>query len=133
MTSLETSDPKKQALIEASQRHRKELEKEVRSISSTAEKTITNLLFIGGALALSYFAYSQLFGSKAKKKKKQKVDNISEENEANNSPKESSFFSHVGEVILTQATMAILELARERLSAYLESRNNKDENSKLTY
>ncbi len=125
-----TSDLEKKKLLEASNRHKTALEEEVKSISHTAEKAITNALFIGGALALTYLVVSQVAGSKSRKKKKQKqkdesgggIDDLKESTPP-------SFLSHVGEVIITQATMAILELAKERLATYLDSRKNTDDNS----
>lgn len=126
----ETSDPEKKKLLEASNRHKSALEEEVKSISHTAEKAITNALFIGGALALTYLVVSQIAGSKSLKKKKQKQKeeggNELDEMKESSPP---SFLSHVGEIIITQATMAILEMAKERLSTYLESRKNTDDNS----
>lgn len=131
MELLETSDPQKKKLIEASARHKRELQKEVKSITTTTEKVITNALFIGGALALAYLAYSQMTGSKSKKKKAKKQHEPLDENEEElkETQKTPSFLSHVGEIVITQATMAILELARERLSSYLESRKSDNENS----
>lgn len=125
MKSLETTDPEKAKLTEASLRHRKELEKEVKAISKTAENAITNALFIAGALALTYFAFSQLTKGSRKKKKEKKASE-GEENVVMAKDAEPTFLSHVGEIILTQATMAILELAKERLSAYLEKRKDED-------
>lgn len=131
MELLETTDPQKKKLIEASARHKRELEKEVKSITSTTEKALTNALFIGGALALAYIAYSQIAGGKSKKKKAKRQKEKDEEFDETTEKAEtsSSFLSHVGEIVVTQATMVILEMAREQLASYLESRKSSDENS----
>lgn len=131
MELLETTDPQKKKLIEDSNRHKKELAKEIKSITNTTEKVVTNALFIGGALALAYLAYSQIAGSKAKKKKAKKRKEVDDEpeDESYEISKSSTFLSHVGEIVVTQATMAILELAKERLASFIESRKTTDENS----
>ncbi|MCB0486987.1 MAG: hypothetical protein R2820_07680 [Cyclobacteriaceae bacterium] len=124
---METSNPEKRRLLQTSERHRQEIESEVKSISKSAEKALTNALFIGGALALTYLVVSQVAGSKARKKKKKQDDQEDQESEHHDSS--PSFLSHVGEIIVTQATMTLLELAKDRLSDYLQKRQSTDDNS----
>lgn len=126
---METSNPEKRRLLQTSERHRQEIESEVKSISKSAEKVMTNALFIGGALALTYLVVSQVTGSKARKKKKKQADNEDHESEHQDSSSSPSFLSHVGEIIVTQATMTLLELAKDRLSDYLQKRQSTDDNS----
>lgn len=127
MELMETSNPEKRRLMQASERHRKEIESEVKSISKGAEKVLTNALFISGALALTYLVVSQVAGSKSRKKKKKVSDKEDEQVEHHDSS--PSFLSHVGEIVITQATMALLELAKDRLSDYLQKRQSTDEHS----
>ncbi|HNP96833.1 MAG TPA: hypothetical protein PKJ63_14435 [Cyclobacteriaceae bacterium] len=124
---METSNPEKRRLLQTSERHRQEIENEVKSISKSAEKALTNALFIGGALALTYLVVSQVTGSKARKKKKKQSE--AEDQEAEHQEAAPSFLSHVGEIIVTQATMTLLELAKDRLSDYLQKRQSTDDNS----
>ena len=53
MELLETQSPERRKLLETSERHKRELEKEVKSVSEKTEKAITNALIIGGSLALT--------------------------------------------------------------------------------
>jgi len=127
MELMETSNPEKRRLLQTSERHRQEIENEVKSISKSAEKALTNALFIGGALALTYLVVSQVTGSKTRKKKKKQSE--AEDQEAEHQEAAPSFLSHVGEIIVTQATMTLLELAKDRLSDYLQKRQSADDNS----
>jgi hypothetical protein len=123
MELLETQDPEKKRLIETSNRHKYELEKEIQSISERTQNTITNALLIGGALALTYFTVSQLTGSKKKKKKKAKAalaDESAYEGESN----EPTFLTQIGEKIITQATVILIDIAREKLADYLQSKRS---------
>lgn len=128
MKLLKKSEDKKQALIETSAYYKKELEGEMKSISKNTERIITNALFIGGALALTYLAVTQLSGSKSKKKKAKRQQEESEETETSE-PSKPNIISQVGEIVMTQATMALLEFAKEKLAEYLHSRKSTDENS----
>lgn len=131
MKLLKTSEDKKQALIETSAYYKKELEGEMKSISKNTERIITNALFIGGALALTYLAVTQLSGSKSKKKKAKHQQEEGEETETSETsePSKPNIISQVGEIVMTQATMALLEFAKEKLAEYLHSRKSTDENS----
>jgi ADP-ribosylglycohydrolase len=129
MELLETQDPEKKKLIEASDRHKHELEKEVKAMADKTERTLKNALIIGGALALTYLVVSQLSGSKGKKRKKAKaIHNGKEEAPATeqeepietNSP--PSFLSQLGERVATQATVMLLDIAKEKLADYLSKR-----------
>jgi hypothetical protein len=126
MKLLEKSDSEKKKLIEKSERYKREIEAEVDSISQNTERILTNALFIGGALALTYFAVTGLTGSKKKKSKKRK--NQTEEDEVEESS-EPSVMSQIGEVVITQATMVLLEFAKEKLAEYLQRNQANDEDS----
>jgi len=133
MELLETQDPEKKKLLETSERHRRELEKGVQDISQRTERVLTNALIVGGVLALSYFAVSQFSKSKSKKKKHKKegvpsnsdgkVDTIETEVAVDTSP---SLLSEIGTKVINQATLILIELARERLMEYLQSRKKND-------
>lgn len=127
MKLLEKSDAEKKKLIEASNRYKEEIEAEVESISKTTERAITNALFIGGALALTYFAVTGFKNAKRKKGKSKKKQ--SSEDADFEEPKEPTVMSQIGDALITQATMILLEFAREKLSEYLQRRKPEDENS----
>lgn len=133
MELLETQDPEKKKLIEASDRHKREMEKEVNDLSQKTEKMLTNALIIGGSLALTYVVISSLSGRKKKKnKRKARATQVAadegheEEHEENEGP---SMLSKVGSHLLNQATFMLLDIAKDKLAEYLASRKKSDENS----
>ncbi|MFZ1807915.1 MAG: hypothetical protein WAU36_11855 [Cyclobacteriaceae bacterium] len=126
MKLLEESDIEKQKLEKASALYKKEIESEIKSISKSTEKVVTNALFIGGALALTYLAVTQFSGSK-KKKSKHKKNEDAEEIEDSYEPSPPNMLSQVGDILVTQATMVLLEFAKEKLSEYLHSRKGTDD------
>jgi FtsZ-interacting cell division protein ZipA len=136
MELLETQDPQKRKLIETSDRYKHELQKEVKTITEKTERTMKNALIIGGALALTYVLVSQISSSRKKKSRKKiktaaiarEVDD--DEDEMEEVSNEPSLISKVGTQIMNQATAILLEMAKEKLSEYLESRKQKsNENS----
>lgn len=132
MELLETQDPEKRRLIETSDRHKKELEKEVTALAQKTERMLTNALIIGGSLALTYFVISSI--SKGKKKKKRaKIakaqgaqDGVEVAEEEDDSP---SVLGQIGTKVMNQATVMLLDIAKEKLFEYLETRKKADENS----
>lgn len=126
MEILETQDPEKRRLIETSDRHRRELQKEVKAISDRTEKMLTNALVIGGVLALTYLAISQVTKSKGRKKSRSKeAGEVQDEDE----PEGISVLSQIGNKVISQATLVLLDIAKDKLMEYLESRKLKNENS----
>jgi hypothetical protein len=133
MELLEGQDPEKKKLIETSDRHKRALEKEVKDLTQKTERVFTNALIIGGSLALTYFVISSISSRKKKKKKKlaqaqaAAVDGASTEvEEEDHGP---SVVSEIGTRVLNQATLMILEIAKDKLFEYLESRKQSNENS----
>lgn len=130
MKLLEKTELEKQKLLDASNHYKKEIESEMKSISKNTEQAVTNAIFIGGALALTYFAVSRLIGSKKKNRNsKRSGDNGNIERDEDEQSSAPNIFSHVSEIVITQATMMLLEFAREKLAEYLESRKANNENS----
>jgi FtsZ-interacting cell division protein ZipA len=140
MELLESQDPEKKRLIEASARHKKALEKEVADLSNKTEKVLTNALIIGGALALSYILVRQFSGSKKKKKKHKKARKVTvvqpavstdedDDDEEEVSVSSPGMLADIGTQIANQATVILVDLARQKLMEYLESRKKTDEAS----
>jgi hypothetical protein len=134
MELLETQDPEKKRLIEESDRHKYELQKEVKALSDKTEKVLKNALIIGGALAITYLLVSQLRSSKKKKSKKVKSKIAQEESEEGLESQEPSysppsFLSQLGDRVVSQATLVLLDIAKDKLGEYLSNRKTKDENS----
>lgn len=134
MELLETQDPDKKRLRETSDRHKQELEKEVKAISDKTERIVKNALIIGGTLAVTYLLVSQLSSSKKKRKKAKANQNdedeipdslLGDEREPHSSP---SFLSQLGERVTTGATAILLGIAKDKLAEYISNRKQKDEN-----
>ncbi|HEY5826135.1 MAG TPA: hypothetical protein VIT44_17300 [Cyclobacteriaceae bacterium] len=136
MELLESQDPLKRKLIATSDRHKRELEKEVKEIGERTERTMKNVLIIGGSLALAYLVVNQISSSRKKKKKykiakipKLKVVNTNTE-EAEDDEEEhdsTNIISVIGTQVMNQATAMLLELAKEKLTEFLASRMKSDE------
>ncbi len=129
MELLETQDPEKKRLIESSLRHKQEMEREVKDISDRSEKMLKNALIIGGALALTYVVVNQLSSTKTKKKKAKHPKNVSIEEEDDEEVESPSMLSQMGDKLVSTATLFLLDLAKEKLSDYLQTKKTKDENS----
>lgn len=133
MELLETQDPEKKKLIETSERHKRELEKEVHEMSDKTERALKNALIIGGTLAVTFLIVSSINRKKNKTKKstnqeiaQQTATEVDTENPAISSP---SIFSQIGERLTAQATALLLEMAKDKLAEYLSKRNQKDGNT----
>jgi hypothetical protein len=110
--------------------HREQLEEEVKLISDRTQQIITNAVIIGGALALTYVLVSSFSGSKSKSKKKVKAARIKlvqghDTQEAaapvSYEPQVPGIASQIGSALAGQATVFLLNLAKEKLSEFLES------------
>jgi hypothetical protein len=136
MQSRQSIDPKAE-LLKKSERHRQELEDEVKLISERTEKIITNALIIGGTLAVSYFLMRQFAGSSSKKKKarvpKIKLVKAKEQGEEAETVEEQSapgIVSQIGTALASQATVFLLTMAKEKLMEYVNSQfEKKDKNN----
>lgn len=137
MELLETQDPEKRKLIETSERHRHELERELKDISDRGEKTLKNALIIGGVLAVTYFAFTQ-FSSRKKKKKAAKATSAAapaatstsaaiQEDDEDDTP---SLASAVGDRLLNVATVFLVDLAKEKLSDFLKNKKVPDDDTR---
>lgn len=132
MELLESNDFKSE-LLKKSEKHRAELEGEVKLISERTEKILTNALIIGGALVATYFLLSQFSGSEKKRKTKSRkikivndVDN--DETDVEEAvPVAPGIVTQIGAALASQATVFLLDLAKEKLSAYLQAQAEKKE------
>jgi mannose/fructose/N-acetylgalactosamine-specific phosphotransferase system component IIC len=128
MELLEKDDPIKSQLLEKSAHYRDELEQDVKLISERTQRILTTALVVGGALALTYLAVRQFGGSKSGKKKLRTkkiklinaaaADDDDEETVVASAP---SIVTQIGTALASQATMFLLQLAKEKLNDYLQS------------
>jgi len=129
MELLEPDDYKRE-LLKKSALHKSELEDEVKQISDRTQKVITNALIIGGTLAVTYFLVRQFSGSKSASKtkaRKTKIasDSVEEEEEETQQSAVPGIVSQIGTALISQASVVLLSLAKEKLSEYLESQFEK--------
>ena len=127
MELLESQDPEKKRLIETSDRHKKALEKEMKSMSDKTERVVKNALIIGGVLAATYFVVSQLSSSKKKKNRAKAkalltnpTDEIEEEDET------PSVFSQISAKVADTATIVLIDLAKDALAEFLKNRKQQN-------
>lgn len=128
---LETDDPVKSTLLKKSARYREDLEGEAKEISDRTEKIIKNAVIIGGSLALAYFMYNQFSSSKKKKAKVKKeklalgpVTEIETEDEEDASSP-NRILSQIGTALVSQASVFLLSMAKDKLSEYLQAQAEK--------
>lgn len=134
MEILESQDPEKKKLIEASERHKRALEKGVADLSDNTQKILTNALIIGGVLALSYLAVRSFSSSPGRKKHKKtkkvtvvqprvstEVDDDGEEETGT-----PGVLAGIGSQIASQATVFLVDMARQKLMEYLEGRKKEE-------
>lgn len=126
----DTDDPFKSELLMKTARHREDLEEETRALAERTEKIITNAVVIGGALALTYFLYTQLSGSKKKKvKKKDRPVEVENDEEKEETSSGINILSQVGTALLSQGGVLLLHLAKEKLTEYLRAQADKNKKS----
>ena len=134
MEILETQDPEKKRLMDEAKRHKDALTDDVRTVSENTEKMIKNALLIGGALALTYVIVRSFSGGKSKKKKTQAIKLVAQAPQSVDSTEEKetndgeSLLSQLGTKIANEATLMLLNLAKEKLSEYLQSGKTSNEN-----
>ncbi len=129
---LEATNDKKMELLKRSAKHRADLENEVKLISEKTQNILVNALIIGGTLTAAYFLVRQFSGSSVKKKKRIPKIRVlpasrSKENEDVTEEEEDSpgIVSQIGTALASQATIFLLGLAKDKLSQYLASPEEK--------
>jgi hypothetical protein len=119
-------------LLKRSAKHRKGLEDEIKLLSENTEKIVTNALIIGGTLALTYILITQFSKSKSKGKSKGKKIKLAKEQDVDveeasrDDGSGDSVVSRIGSAIAAQATVFLLGLAKDKLSAYLQTNFKKE-------
>ena len=131
----DSDDPIKGQLLRKSAHHREQMEEDVKLISERTEKIITNALIIGGALAATYFIVSRFSGSKSKKSKLKKVRLVKEEDSADQvvveaaEPEVPGVIAQIGTALASQATVFLLNIAKEKLDEFMQSQGAKKDST----
>lgn len=127
MEILDDGDLKRD-LMKKSEHHRQELKGDFRLITENTEKIVTNALVIGGSLALTYFLVTRLTGSDRKKRKKGKQKVLYVQPEAAQEqvvvhepvPSEPGIVQQLTTAIASQASVFLLNLAKEKLTEFIQ-------------
>ena len=133
MEILDKQGPEKKRLMNEANRHKEMLAEDVRLVSERTEKIVTNALIVGGTLAIAYLIVRQLSGGKSKKRKKTNairlVAQAPKESTTTTEPEtendDNSILNQIGNKIASEASVFLLNLAKEKLSEYLQSRKEK--------
>jgi FtsZ-interacting cell division protein ZipA len=129
----EADDLIKSTLLKKSAQYREDLEEEAKVISDRTEKIIRNAVIVGGSLALAYFLYTSFSSSKKKKSKAKKEKSMQavasttgvemDEEEEESSP--NRVLSQIGTALISQASVFLLSMAKDKLSEYLQAQAEK--------
>ncbi|UII27835.1 hypothetical protein LVD15_05270 [Fulvivirga maritima] len=115
---------------ELSEKHRDNLKADIEAFVDRSKDLALGAVVIGGGFALSYYLIKKMGGGKKVKvsKKKDYNDQTSEVT----IEKQPSMLSNVGHVVLTEITVFLLAIAKEKLIQYLQNINTEEENNEYT-
>lgn len=134
MELLERQDPEKKKLMDEVSFHNRQPESGAKVVSLQTEKLLTNAVIIGATLTLSYLIYRSLSGPSKRIKNSdaashtdlvtagQKPVTVAEPPVSN----ASKILSDIGNRLAEEATLFLLNMAKEKLIAYLESKKKPD-------
>jgi ABC-type microcin C transport system duplicated ATPase subunit YejF len=130
MELLETNEDK-DLLVKQTEKYKQQLNDEFNSITQNTEKIVTNVLIIGGTLAVTYIVARMFFRGGSKRKARKKVKELKEDVEhglgvASQKDSEPGMVSQIGSALAAQATVFLLNLAKDKLSAYMHTHFEKE-------
>ncbi len=130
MELLETKDDK-ELLIKQTEKYKKQLGEEFKTITQNTEKIVTSAVIIGGTLAVTYVVARMFFKSSSKRKARKKFKQLNADVEATagaslQRDSEPGVVSKIGSALAAQATVFLLSLAKDKLAEYLQSQFNKE-------
>lgn len=130
MELLETNDDK-DLLVKQTEKYKKQLNEEFKSISQNTEKIVTKAVIIGGTLAVTYVVARMFFKSSSKRKSRKKFQALNADVEATEGASvqkdsEPGVVSQIGSALAAQATVFLLSLAKDKLAAYIQSQFTKE-------
>lgn len=130
MELLETNDDK-ELLVKQTEKYKKQLDEEFKTITQNTERIVTNAVIIGGTLAVTYVVARMFFKSSSKRKARKKFKALNADAEATagaslQKDSEPGIGSKIGSALAAQATVFLLSLAKDKLAEYLQSQFNKE-------
>lgn len=134
MELMEATDDKS-LLVRKTAKHKQQLQDEFSSVTQGTEKIIVNAIVISGTLAVTYIIARQFFKSKTKRGGRKKLKKVRDEGEqavAQMADKSSQpgIVSQIGSALAAQATVFLLDLAKDKLSGYLKAQFDKGADQK---
>jgi len=114
MELFEAKEEEKKKLLEVSNECEAEIEREIARILDKSGNFIASTLIITGSLVLGYSLINGL-GRKKNKKIKKKTETTS-------NLEGDSLFSQIGSTVASYSMLLILDIAREKLVQYIESK-----------
>ena len=124
MELLETADPEKKRLMDEVRKRREQLDAEAGSLARKSNRQLSNALMIAGVLVGSYLIYRAISGSR-KSQKDQPVRDGAEKKASSETSRKSA--NTMGSRLAQLAVVFLLNLARERVAAWLASRKQPHE------
>jgi len=128
MDLFEPNDQKKLDLLNRSSIHRQGVEDEVKQISERTQDILTKALIVGGTVAITFLIARKISKGNSKKKgkgKKIKAAPVNmmhdDEHDVQEEPESPGMFAKIGSALVTQATIFLLSLAKQKVSEYLQS------------
>jgi len=127
MDLFESNDQKKMELLNRSSKHRQGVEDEVKLISERTQSIVTNALIVGGTLAATYLIARKISKRNSKKKGRSKkikivpASMVHKNVQVDEEPESPGVMSQIGSALLSQATIFLLGLAKQKLSQYLKA------------
>lgn len=128
MELLEKNDPEKMAMVSRVNQKKTDLEEKARALAGQTDKVILNAVAIVGALAITFIIVRNIAGKSDKKSKKEKADSAPAAQDSSGT--EPSLLATIGSRIAEGATIFLLGLAKDKLTEYLKSRQQENENPK---
>jgi len=127
MELLESRDQEKNMLMNRVNEKRFELEEEAKDLAKRGDKILLNALVIGGTLALTYFIIRNISKGSGNKTPKEVTNDA--EHTARTEHNQASIISEIGSRVAEGATLFLLNLAKDKLTEYLKSRQRENEHS----
>lgn len=124
MELLETADPDKKRLMDEVRKRREQLDAEAAVLARRSGKKLSNALMIAGVLVGSYLVYRAISGSRKTEKSKEPQTGVNKSAASGSVTKSGNT---MGTRLAQLAVVFLLNLARERVAAWLASRKQPHE------
>lgn len=123
---LPESGDEKFQLIQKTNKYREELQENVKLISENTEKIIINALIIGGTLTLTYLLVRQFTSSSKPDRKKAFAPSSHAPEQHTEKEETTGVLQEIGQSLMQQATVFLLNIAREKLVELLAPKSQND-------